>query len=84
VPEVIGPGGVVVPISGLVDNPYDHFWAAVDEKAFTEAVEGLVTNRKRREELGFLGQMHVRRTFTWAKAAEVFASLLPAAEAVAA
>ena len=72
VPEVIGPGGVIVPISGLIDNPYDHFWAAVDETAYTEAVEGLVTNRKRRDELGFRAQLHVRRTFTWAKSAETF------------
>jgi glycosyltransferase involved in cell wall biosynthesis len=77
VPEVIGPGGIVVPIAGLVDNPYDHFWAAVDENAYTEAVESLVTNRKKRDELGFLGNLHVKRTFTWDKAADVIAAALP-------
>lgn len=80
VPEVIGPGGVIVPISGLIDNPYDHFWAAADEPAYTAAVEDLVTNRKRRDELGWKAQLHIRRTFTWSAAADV----MMAREAVAA
>jgi glycosyltransferase involved in cell wall biosynthesis len=84
VPEVIGEGGIVVPISGLVDNPYDHFWAAADEPAFTAAVESLVVSKKKRQQLGFLAQLHVRRTFTWAKAAEVVEAAMPVREVVAA
>lgn len=84
VPEVIGEGGIVVPISGLFDNPYGHLWATPDEPAYTEAVESLVVSKKRREELGFRAQLRVRRMFTWEKAAEVVTSALPVLEAVAA
>ena len=83
VPEVIGPGGVCVPIVGLVDNPWSHFWAIVDEGAFGAAVEKLINSRKARRELGGRGVIHVGANFTWDRAAEQFTSLLSRVEVAA-
>lgn len=69
VPEVIGPAGVVVPIAGLVDNEYDHFWAAADEPAFGRAVASLLDDDLRRKRLGAVGPGHVRSSFDWGRAA---------------
>ena len=69
VPEVIGPAGVVVPIAGLIDNEYDHFWAAVDEKAFARAVDSLLDDDLLRKRLGQEGPPHVRANFDWSRAA---------------
>lgn len=74
-PYVEGAGGYIVRPGGLVDNPYDHFWASVDEAAFGKAVEHLVTHKKRRRELGFLATAHIARSFSWATAAEQFSAL---------
>lgn len=69
VPEVVGPAGVLVPIAGLVDNEYDHFWAAVDEPAFGRAVMSLLDDDLLRQRLGRAGPEHVRSNFDWSKAA---------------
>lgn len=76
VPEVIGPAGVVVPIDSLTDNEYDHFWARPDEAELTKAVDWLLSHPKRAREIGALGPKHVRDTFTWEKAADVFMRVL--------
>jgi glycosyltransferase involved in cell wall biosynthesis len=83
-PYVEGAGGLIVRPGGLVDNPYDHFWAAVDEQAFGQAVEHLVAHRKRRRELGWLASRHVATTFSWATAARQFADIITERVAVAA
>lgn len=83
-PFIEGTGGLIVRPGGLVDNPYDHFWAAVDEPAFSKAVEHLVTHAKRRRELGFLATAHIERTFSWAAAARQFSDLCASKIAVAA
>jgi glycosyltransferase involved in cell wall biosynthesis len=83
-PYVEGAGGYIVRPAGLVDNPYDHFWASVDEAAFGKAVESLVLHKKRRRELGFLASQHVERTFSWATAARQFSELAAGKIAVAA
>jgi glycosyltransferase involved in cell wall biosynthesis len=83
VPEVIGPAGVAVPISHLIDNPYDHFWAVVDERAYSLALDRLVTKPSLRRSLGAQGPAYVARNFSWTRAAEQFRAIL-APEAVAA
>lgn len=65
VPEVVGPGGICVPYSHLIDNQYDHFWAAVDEAAFAEAVIRLARKPSLRRKLGAAGAAHVRKMFNW-------------------
>jgi glycosyltransferase involved in cell wall biosynthesis len=76
VPEVIGQAGITVEISHLVENEYDHFWAAVDEQAFGRAVEFLLTHQTRREDMGRKGPVHVRANFDWDNAAREFVSLI--------
>lgn len=83
-PFVEGTGGLIVRPGGLVDNPYDHFWASVDEPAFGQAVSHLIAHRKRRRELGFLASRHVERSFSWATAARQFSEIITERMAVAA
>jgi glycosyltransferase involved in cell wall biosynthesis len=78
VPEVIGPAGVVVRPAYLFDNEYDHFWAAVDEQRFAEAVHTLLNDSAQRETLGRKGPRHIRANFSWDVAADQFADLLHA------
>lgn len=76
VPEVIGPAGVTVDRFRMVDNEYDHYWAAVDEVAFASAVEELVKSDSRRETLGAKGPAHVAASFSWSIAARDFSDIL--------
>jgi glycosyltransferase involved in cell wall biosynthesis len=76
VPEVIGPAGIAVPARGLLDNEYDHFWAAVDETKFQQAVHFLINHAERRRGMGAAGPPHVRRHFQWSQAAETFSDLV--------
>lgn len=78
VPEVIGPAGRVVPITGLIDNEYAHFWAAIDERAMARAVGELLDDPALRQTLGAKGPHHVRSAFSWAAAAERFARIIGA------
>ena len=83
VTEVIGDAGVLVPVGYLVENIYAYYWANVDEAAYTEAVEFLVTHKARRRELGRLGPRHVERNFTWSSAAAKFAEIRQSKEMAA-
>ncbi len=76
VPEVIGPAGVTVEKYTLVDNEYDHYWCAVDEAAFAEAVEALMKADAHREALGAKGPKHIASSFSWADAARQFVEVL--------
>lgn len=80
-PEVIGPAGVAVPYAHLVDNEYDHKWAAVDTEAFAKAVIRLAQKPAQRRQLGSLGPAHIARTFSWDTAALQFHDLAAAAVA---
>jgi glycosyltransferase involved in cell wall biosynthesis len=79
VPEVIGPAGATVPIAGLLDNEFDHYWAAIDEQQFAAKVEFLMTHQTKREDLGRRGPAHIAATFSWDDAADRFTELLRAA-----
>lgn len=76
VPEVIGPAGIVVSPIGLIDNEYDHAWAAVDEPAFGKAVYDLLGDEPRRRALGREGPPHVKANFSWTVAAAHFARII--------
>ena len=84
VPEVIGPGGVVTPIAGLVDNEYGSFWAAANQKIFGDAVGVMLDNTTERRAMGRAGVAHVRTSFTWKTAAQQFSDLFTARVEVAA
>lgn len=75
VPEVVGPAGKLVPVSHLIDNPYAHFWAVPNERAFSEAVSSLLSDPRERSLLGAKGPFHVRSSFSWTAAAEKMAAV---------
>lgn len=74
-PEVVGPGGVLVPPVAYMTNQYAHEWALVDEAAMSAAVERLVAKPALRRALGEAGRAHVAR-FSWPHAVEQFERLL--------
>jgi glycosyltransferase involved in cell wall biosynthesis len=75
-PEVVGPAGILAPVDHLVDNEYDHRWAAVDERAFADAILRLASKPQLRRELGRQGPKHIAETFQWDRAAAQFAELV--------
>jgi glycosyltransferase involved in cell wall biosynthesis len=75
---------MVAPIAGLIDNEYDHFWAAVDERAFAPIVMRLLDDDILRRGLGKAGPAHVRANFTWGKAALLFSAAIREHQQVAA
>jgi glycosyltransferase involved in cell wall biosynthesis len=79
VPEVVGPAGVLIPPAYLVDNEYDHKWAAIDSDLFTEAVIRLAQKPAVRRQLGSLGPAHVKANFDWDHSAAQFHDILAAA-----
>ena len=76
VPEVIGPAGIVAPIAGVIDNEWDHFWAAVDERKFGPIVASLLDDDIARKTLGRAGPEHVRTHFQWSRAALQFSAII--------
>jgi glycosyltransferase involved in cell wall biosynthesis len=76
VPEVIGPAGLIAPIGGIVDNEWDHFWAAVDEQQYGPIVAKLLDDDILRKQLGRAGPDHVRAHFSWGKAALQFSGII--------
>ncbi len=82
VPEVIGPGGLLAPVNYLVDNEYDHAWAAVDERVFGQQVAKLLDDPILRRDMGRAARRHVVETFTWSACAAVFSDLIRAHTAV--
>jgi len=84
VPEVIGPGGLLAPVNHLLDNEYDHAWAAVDEQAFGDQVSRLLDDPFLRQQLGRAARAHVVENFQWSKAALQMSGVLRESQAVAA
>jgi len=70
-----GTCGLAVRPSGLVDNEYNYFWAAVDETAFGHAVVRLLDDQVMRRFMGARAPQHVAATFSWERAAEQFSEL---------
>lgn len=72
IPEVVGPGGILLepkmPIT--VPNGSD-LWMA-DVEAFTEAIERVYLSRGLRRDLGEAGREHVVQSFSWDVAASKF------------
>jgi glycosyltransferase involved in cell wall biosynthesis len=72
IPEVVGPGGVLIePLAQItVPNGSDQ-WLA-DTGAFSEAIEHLYRSAGARRDLGRNGREHVVRSFEWNEAAAKF------------
>lgn len=74
-PEVVGPGGVLVPPVAFQTNDAALDWALVDEARFSAEVEALLTDPAKREAIGRAGAAHVRQ-FTWDRAASEFLTVM--------
>ena len=83
IPEVVGPGGILIKPIAYVTNNYAHEWALVDEPAMTEAVQRLLDKPSLRRELGRLGRKHAAQ-YTWSAAVDQFDALLSNQPAAAA
>ena len=75
VPEVVGPGGILIPPNAYITNQYAHEWALVDEPAMTTAVMRLIDKPSLRRELGRAGRKHAAQ-YTWPAAVDAFDALL--------
>ena len=82
VTEVVGDAGVLVPYKHLIDNEYDHYWAAVDEDAFAREVIRLAEKPAHRRDIGSRGPRRIRQMFDWDEKARQFAEVVAAGLAV--
>lgn len=72
IPEVVGPGGILLEPGSLLTVPSgEDVWLA-DVPAFSAAIESLYNSRRRRRELGEAGVEHARKSFSWDVAASKF------------
>ena len=81
IPEVVGPGGILVEPSGYMITPpsgQDN-WLP-DIAAFTEAIERMYHSRGLRRDLGEAAVKHVREKFSWDTAAQLFDEYITALE----
>lgn len=76
IPEVVGPGGILLKPERLtaVESGQDQ-WLP-DVKKFTIAIERLVVSAGLRQSLGEAGRQHVVSTFSWDEAARKFDELI--------
>jgi glycosyltransferase involved in cell wall biosynthesis len=76
IPEVVGPGGILIdPIREVTVPSGKDQWLA-NIPAFTAALEKLYQSSGARKKLGEAGRQHVVKHFSWDKAAEQFDVLL--------
>jgi glycosyltransferase involved in cell wall biosynthesis len=80
IPEVVGPGGILLEPQRLITVPSgEDIWLS-DIDAFTDAIEALYSDPERRRDLGEAGRRHVVSTFDWDKAAASFDKFIVALE----
>lgn len=72
IPEVVGPGGELIPPQREITVPFGHDQWLADIGAFTEAIEHAYTSRGWRREKGKAGRDHVVSSFQWDAAADSF------------
>lgn len=71
IPEVVGPGGILIEPGYEVTAPGGQDMMAADVPAFSAAIERLYNNRGERRKLGVAGVKHAK-TFSWDTAADGF------------
>lgn len=76
IPEVVGPGGVLIDSSRPFAVPMGQDQMLPDIEGFTEAIERLYLSRGERRRLGEAGREHVERSFSWDEAARGFDQLI--------
>lgn len=81
IPEVVGPGGLLVEPRGLLTVPSAEDVWLPDIEAFSEAIETLYGSKKRREALSTAGAAHAAN-FSWDFAAAKFSDYITALAAI--
>jgi glycosyltransferase involved in cell wall biosynthesis len=69
IPEVVGPGGILLEPAGTTTTPSGEDQWLPDVPAFTDALETLYAARGARRKLGERGRAHVTASFSWDTAA---------------
>lgn len=72
IPEVVGPGGILLEPVGLCTVPSGEDQWLPNVELFTEALERLYKSRGMRRDLGAQGHQHVVDTFSWDAATASF------------
>lgn len=72
IPEVIGPGGVLLEPQRLITVPSGEDQWLADIDAFADAIQDLYDSPAKRSELGRRGVEHVRQNFSWDTATGIF------------
>jgi len=72
IPEVVGPGGILIDGGYELTAPGGQDVYAANIPAFTEAIEHLYLNAGFRKRYAKVGMAHVRETFRWDTAADTF------------
>lgn len=75
IPEVVGPGGVLVPGMARMTNPYGVDLVLADPTAMAQELVSLARNEERRGTLGAKGAAHVER-FDWDVSAARFHQII--------
>lgn len=79
IPEVVGPGGILIdPLTEITTPSGKDNWLA-DVPAFTEALQRLYQSKGLRRDLGQKGREHVVKSFSWDTAAQQFDGHISAA-----
>lgn len=72
IPEVVGPGGILIdPAGEITTPPGKDLWLA-DVPAFTAALQRLYQSKGLRRDLGQKGREHVEKSFSWDATASLF------------
>lgn len=77
-PEVVGPGGILLEPRGLITTPAGEDNWLPDPEAFTEAIERTYFSKGLRRTLGEAGIAHVRESFSWDHAGARFDEFITA------
>ena len=72
IPEVVGPGGLLIEPEREITTPSAKDNWLADISAFTEALERLHQSKGLRRDLGAAGREHVLKKFSWDDAASAF------------
>jgi len=72
IPEVVGPGGILIDPIGEVTVPSAKDQKLPDVPAFTDALERIYQSRGLRRDLGQAGREHVQKILSWDTAAAAF------------
>lgn len=78
IPEVVGPGGILIDSRYRLTVPAGHDLCLPDVPAFTEAIEYLYGSAGARRDLGQKGREHIMASFSWDFAAARFDTFLRA------